>query len=71
MRQRRMLYIRKFYVVNLYCIFISTYISVYIKISCIYACLFVCKKSVCIWRHYKYIRLCICTDNGTAKNVVY
>ena len=36
-----------------------------------YACLFVCKKSVCIWRHYKCIRLCICTDNGKAKNVVY
>ena len=42
--QRRMWYIRKFYAVNLYCI----YLSISIKTSCVYTCLFVCKKSVCI-----------------------
>jgi len=53
---------------QLICI-VSIYLSIYIKTSCVYVCLFVCKKSVCIWRHYKYIRVCICTDNGKAKNL--
>ena len=55
---------------QLICI-VSIYLFIYTKTSCGYACLFVCKKSVCIWRHYKYIRFRICKDNGKAKNVVY
>ena len=41
--QRGMLYIRKFYAVNLYCIY---HLSIYIKTSCVYACLLVCKKEL-------------------------
>ena len=41
MGQRRMLYSRKFYEVNLYCICTSIYLSIYLYKNKLYVCMFV------------------------------